>query len=190
MTGAPRWAETAASAACSAVLALIAAGLWVVWDYEQALTSIRAPWTGVTYAASVGGFVAAGYFGRGVRALLIAAAAAAAALVLVDPLVWQHTGGDPVPITSPADCDPGCISTEAAATMGALGAAFLAAMGIVLRRAAQRVGVGVVGVVLAVAAVVVASGLPEWVRVGLALAFLIVAAALGDVVLSRRHPSH
>jgi hypothetical protein len=125
------------SAAWSFAFAFIAVVLWLVWNYEHEYTGIRAPWTGATYVASLCAFVAAGYFGRGLPALLIAAVAAVAAWVLVDPLVWHSSEGVPVPPTGGDGCDPGCISTEAAAIMAAVSAALLAAFGILLRRAAS-----------------------------------------------------
>jgi hypothetical protein len=123
------------STASSIVVAFVAAALWLLGVVEHEYTSVRAPWTGVTYVASACGFVAAGYLGRRWPALLIAAVAAVAASLLVDPLVL-HT--DPAPPTSDQDCDPGCISTEAAAIMAAIEAALLAALGILLRAAVIR----------------------------------------------------
>jgi hypothetical protein len=127
------------STASSFAVAFIAAALWLVWNVEHEHTNIRAPWTGATYIASLCGFVAAGYLGRGWRALLIGSFAAAAAILLVDPLVWHSSHGDPVELTSTHECDPGCVSTEAAAIMAAVGASLLATLGIFLRRAVGRV---------------------------------------------------
>ena len=113
--------------------AILAVALWLAWNYEHESTSIRAPWTGATYVASALAFVAVGYFGRGLPAVLIAAGAAVAGILLVGPLVWH--GGielDPPPTTE--DCDPGCIPIEAAAVMAAVATGFLAALGILLRR--------------------------------------------------------
>jgi hypothetical protein len=118
------------SIAESSAFALVAVGLWLLWNVEHESTGIRAPWTGATYVASACGFVAAGYVGTGWRALLIAAVAAAAAVLLLDPLIGN--AGDS------GDCDPGCISTEAAASMAASPATFLAALGISLRRVVGR----------------------------------------------------
>jgi hypothetical protein len=59
--------------------------------------------------------------------------------LLVGPLDWHSNEGEPVPPTGGDDCDPGCISTEAAAIVAAVAAALLAALGILLRRAMDRV---------------------------------------------------
>jgi len=56
-------------------------------------TSIQAPWTGLTFAASVLGFIASGVVGRDWRALACAILTAAAAVVLVDPLIRQSEPG-------------------------------------------------------------------------------------------------
>lgn len=120
----------------SIVAACIGAALWLLWAVEHEHTSVRAPWTGMTYVAAACGFVAAGYLGRRWPALVIAALAAVAATVLVDPLVWQS---DPArEPTYSGDCDPGCISTGAAAVMAAVAAALLAALGMLLRAAVTR----------------------------------------------------
>jgi hypothetical protein len=116
----------------SMVLAVLAAALWLLWNFEHEDTSIRAPWTGLTYVASAVAFMAVGLVGRGWRAVVVAVAAAAAAVVLVDPLVWHSEPSDPALEES---CDPGCISLEAAVGFGGGAAAALAALGIVLRRA-------------------------------------------------------
>ena len=123
----------------SFAFAFIAMALWLTWNVEHEYTNVRAPWTGVTYVASVCCFVATGYFGRGLSALLIAALAVVAATVLVEPLVWHRREVDSVPAIGGDDCDPGCISTEAVAIMAAVSAALLATLGILLRRAGDRV---------------------------------------------------
>jgi hypothetical protein len=120
----------------SLVAAVVAAILWLVWNFEHEHTGIRAPWTGVTLVASALGFVAVGLAATGWRAVLCAMVAAAAAVVLVDPLVWQTEPSEPVPFES---CDPGCISREAAVVMASIVAGALATLGIVLRRAAALV---------------------------------------------------
>lgn len=112
-------------------MAVLAAALWLLWNFEHEHTSIRAPWTGLSYAASAIAFMAAGAVGRGWRAVIAAAAAAAAAVVLVDPLVWHSEGSEPGLEES---CDPGCISRQAAVVLGGAAAAALAAVGIVGRR--------------------------------------------------------
>lgn len=127
------------STASSFAVAFIAAALWLVWNIEHEHTSIRAPWTGATSIASLCAFVAVGYLGRGWRALLFGSFAAVVAILLVDPLVWHSSHGDPVELTSTDECDPGCISTEAAAIMAAIAAALLATLGICLRRTVGRV---------------------------------------------------
>jgi hypothetical protein len=123
----------------SLALAVCGAALWLLWTYEHEHTSIRAPWTGLTYAAAALAFVAAGIAGRGWRAVAVAAVAAAAAVVLVDPLVWRDEDTEPVPGQS---CDPGCISPEVAVVMAGAEAAVLATVGIALRRTiGRRLGV-------------------------------------------------
>jgi hypothetical protein len=118
------------------VASLLAAGaaaiLWLVWNFEHEHTSIRAPWTGVTLAASALGFVAVGVAATGWRAVLFAMLVAAGAVVLVDPLAWQTEPTEPGSVES---CDPGCISREAAVVMASIVAGALATVGIVLRRA-------------------------------------------------------
>jgi hypothetical protein len=116
----------------SLLAALIAASLWLLWNFEHEHTSIRAPWTGLTFAASVLGFIASGVMGRGWRALACAVVAAAAAIVLVDPLVWQSEPAEP---GTDQSCDPGCISREGAVVLASVAAAGLATIGILLRRA-------------------------------------------------------
>ena len=117
----------------SLLAAAVATILWLAWNYEHEHTSIRAPWTGVTLVASGLGFVAVGLAGTGWRAVLLAVVAAAVAMVLVDPLVWQSEPSEPVSV---ANCDPGCISREAAVVMGSIAAGALATVGIMLRSAA------------------------------------------------------
>ncbi len=114
------------------LVAVLAAALWLLWSFEHEHTRIRAPWTGLTLAASVAGFVAVGIVGRGWRAVAFAAAAAAAAVLLVDPLIWRS---EPVEPGTPVSCDPGCISLEAAAVFSATAGCVLASVGICLRRA-------------------------------------------------------
>ena len=120
----------------SLLAAVVAAILWLVWNFEHEHTGIRAPWTGLTLAASALGFMAVGVVARGWRVVLFAAVAAAGAVVLVDPLVWQTEPADPV---SAESCDPGCISREAAVVMAGIAAGALATLGIVLRRAAALI---------------------------------------------------
>jgi hypothetical protein len=115
----------------SLLVAVIAASLWLVWNFEHEHTGIRAPWTGLTLAASALGFVAAGVIGRGWRALVGAALAAALAVALVDPLIWQTEAVEPLPGER---CDPGCISLESAVVISSGAAAVLATVGILLRR--------------------------------------------------------
>jgi hypothetical protein len=122
----------------AALLAFLAVALWLLWNYEGDHTSIRAPWTGATYVASAMAFVAVGYLGRGLPALLIAAAAAVAGILLVDPLIWHSADAIQIPSTD-ASCDPGCIPMEAAAIAAAAAAACLAALGILLQRVVRRV---------------------------------------------------
>jgi hypothetical protein len=55
------------STALSVVFAFIAVALWLMWNFEHEYTSIRAPWTGATYGASLCGFVAVGYLAEGGR---------------------------------------------------------------------------------------------------------------------------
>jgi hypothetical protein len=121
----------------SLLAAVVGAILWLVWNFEHEETSIRAPWTGLTLAASAAGFMAAGIAGRGSRAVLAAVAAALGALGLVDPLVWQNDESwlsDP-----PERCDPGCITLPAAVVMTGAVSGGLAALGILLRRAVALV---------------------------------------------------
>jgi len=115
----------------SIVLAVLAATLWLLWNLEHEHTSIRAPWTGVTYAASGLGFLAAGVVGRGWRSLVVAIAAAAAAVMLVDRLVWRS---EPSASGVQESCDPGCLSLQAIVVIACTAAAVLAAVGILLRR--------------------------------------------------------
>jgi hypothetical protein len=115
----------------SIVMAGIAAGLWLLWAFEHEQTGIRAPWTGLTYAASALAFVVVGVVGRGWRAIAIAIAVAAAAVALVDPLMWHMSPSEP---GVEASCDPGCISRPAAAVLAGAAAALLVTVGIVLRR--------------------------------------------------------
>jgi hypothetical protein len=114
----------------SLLAAVVAAILWLVWNFEHEHTSIRAPWTGMTLVASALAFVAVGLAATGWRAVLFAVVAAAGAVVLVEPLVWQT---EPISVES---CDPGCISREAAVVIASIVAGALATLGIVLRRAA------------------------------------------------------
>ena len=113
-------------------MAALAAALWLLWNFEHEHTSVRAPWTGLTYAASALAFVATGVTGRGWRAIATAVAAASIAVILVDPLVWR---GEPIGSSLEESCDPGCISPEAAVGIAGAAAAALATCGIVLRRA-------------------------------------------------------
>jgi hypothetical protein len=69
----------------SLLAAGIAASLWLLWNFEHEHTSIRAPWTGLTYAASGLALIASGVVGRGWRALAAATVAALVAVALVDP---------------------------------------------------------------------------------------------------------
>jgi hypothetical protein len=124
--------STVSRTLASLLAAAIAASLWLVWNFEHEHTNIRAPWTGLTFAASVLGFIACGVLGRGWRALLCAIAAAVAAVVLVEPLVWQSEAVEPVTGES---CDPACISREAAVVFASVATAALATIGILLRRA-------------------------------------------------------
>ena len=116
----------------SLLAAVVAASLWLLWNFEHEHTSIRAPWSGLTFAASVLGFIASGIVGRGWRAVVCAVAAAAVAVVLVDPLIWQS---DPAEPGTDESCDPGCISPEGAMVLASAAAAALATIGILLRRA-------------------------------------------------------
>ena len=121
----------------SLLVAIIAASLWLLWNLEHEHTSIRAPWTGLTLAASAVAFVTSGVLGRGWRALACAAVAAAVAVVLVDPLIWKSEPAGPVTEES---CDPGCISLEVAVGLSGVAAAVLATLGILLRRVLSLVG--------------------------------------------------
>jgi len=114
------------------LVAVLAAAVWLLWSFEHENTSIRAPWTGLTYAASVAGFVVVGIVGRGWRAVAFAAAAAAAAVLLVEPLTWPSEPAEPGTSLS---CDPGCIPREAAVAFYSAAACVLASVGICLRRA-------------------------------------------------------
>jgi len=116
----------------SASAAVIAAVLWLVWNVEHEHTSVRAPWTGLTLAGSLLGFVLAGIVGRGWRAVLSASAAAIAAAVVVEPLAWQLPPPEPELAES---CDPGCIPYSAFVAFTAIAAAALSALGIAVRRA-------------------------------------------------------
>ncbi len=116
----------------SLLAAVIAASLWLLWNFEHEHTSIRAPWTGLTYAALVLAFIASGVIGRGWRALACAIVGAVVAVVLVEPLIWQGESAETVMDQS---CDPGCISPEAAVVLSSVAAAVLATIGILLRRA-------------------------------------------------------
>src|SRR5688572_10248794 len=91
----------------SIVMAVLGAALWLLWNFEHEHTSIRAPWTGLTYAACAFAFLAVGIVGRGWRAVALATVAAGAAVVVVDPLL-SHRGPSEPPLE--ASCDPGCIS--------------------------------------------------------------------------------
>ena len=71
------------------LVAVLAAALWLLWSFEHEYTTIRAPWTGLTYAASVTGFVVVGVVGRGWRGVALAAAAAAAPLAGARPLLLR-----------------------------------------------------------------------------------------------------
>jgi hypothetical protein len=116
----------------SLALAFLAASLWLAASAEHEYTSIRAPWTGMTLVASGLAFVAAGYIGRGWRALLGAAVAAPAAVILAGLVVWQGDQVDPGTVES---CDPGCIPTGAGVILAAGAAMTLALVGVVLRQA-------------------------------------------------------
>lgn len=118
-------------ALASALVAVAAAALWLLWSFEHEHTRIRAPWTGLTYAAAVAGFIVAGIVGRGWHAVAAAAAAAAAAALAVDPLVWRT---EPLEPGTTSSCDPGCISTEFAVVFYSVAGAILATIGVVLRR--------------------------------------------------------
>lgn len=121
------------------LVAIVAAGLWLLVDVEREHTRIRAPWTGLTTVASALAFVAVGLVGRGWKALLAAGTAAVAAVYL-SPLVlrghgrWSHQA----PAVE-SSCDPGCIPFEFFAGTAAVLAVILAATGIAARRAALRV---------------------------------------------------
>jgi hypothetical protein len=115
----------------SLLAAVFAAALWLAWVFKHEHTSIRAPWTGLTLAASALGFVAVGVLGRGWRAVLCAVAAAAVAVVLVHPLIL-HSG--PVERGAEESCDPGCVSLEAGMVFAGAVAGALASLGILLRR--------------------------------------------------------
>jgi hypothetical protein len=108
-----------------------AAFLWLLWNFEHEHTGVRAPWTGLTLAASALGFVACGVLGRGVRAVACAAGAATVAVVLLAAVVWQGGSIEPGAAES---CDPGCISLGGALLLSSLTAAALAALGMLLRR--------------------------------------------------------
>ena len=126
--------------AASLGAAVLAASLWLLWNYEHEHTRIRAPWTGATYVACGLCFVAAGYLGRGWRALLFAAVAAAAAVLLVDPLVWpDEPPVGPDDAVGSESCDPGCITREFEVVLAATAAATLAAAGMLVRRGLGRV---------------------------------------------------
>ncbi|HEX2086670.1 MAG TPA: hypothetical protein VHF89_13400 [Solirubrobacteraceae bacterium] len=115
----------------TAALALLAGALWMLWAFAHEHTSIRAPWTGLTYALSVTTFVVVGVVGRGWRALACSASAGVAAALLVDPLISRS---EPLASDAAASCDPGCISTGAFVVMAAAASAALACVGILLRR--------------------------------------------------------
>ena len=115
-------------------MAAVGAGLWLLWTFEHEHTDVRAPWTGLTYAASALAFIVAGVMGRGWRAVAAAVAAACIAVMVVEPLVW---GTGPARSGLEESCDPGCISPEAAVVLAGTAAAALAALGILLRRALQ-----------------------------------------------------
>lgn len=114
------------------LVAVLAAALWLLWSFEHEHTRIRAPWTGLTLAASAAGFVAVGIVGRGWRGVAFAAGAAAAAVLLVDPLIWRSEPAEP---GTSGSCDPGCISREAAVVLHGAAGCVLASIGISVRRA-------------------------------------------------------
>jgi drug/metabolite transporter (DMT)-like permease len=98
---------------------------------------MRSAGPSVAFAAA---FIAVGYFGRRPPAIVIAAVAAVAGILLVDPLVWHSSSASElVPPRAAEECDPGCVSPEAAAILAAVAAACLAMLGILLRRAVRRV---------------------------------------------------
>lgn len=112
-------------------VAAVGAALWLGWNYAHEETALRAPWTGAALIAAGAAFVLVGVVGRTPRALLPSVVMAVAAVLLVDPLVWHSN-----PIETEAEgCDPGCISTEAAAAGAAVASAALTTLGITLRRA-------------------------------------------------------
>lgn len=114
--------------ACLAVAAA-AAGLYLLWGYEHDHTGIRAPWTGLTLAASALGFVAVGIVGRGWRALL-ATALVAGATMAGQLFPWRSSVHEAV-----ESCDPACISLPVAVLTAVLAAVTLTVLGIGLRRA-------------------------------------------------------
>lgn len=115
-------------------IAVLGASLWLLWNAEHEFTSVRAPWTGLTLAASVGAFVTVGCVGRGPWTVLASACAAGFAVLVVDPLIWRS---EPLPAGVPESCDPGCIGLGAAIVIAGVAAAVLATMGVITRRAAQ-----------------------------------------------------
>src|ERR671917_425015 len=104
----------------SLLAAVVAASLWLLWNFEHEHTSVRAPWTGLTLAASAVAFITSGALGPGWRALACAIVAAAVAVVLVHPLVLHSEPAGPVRGES---CDPGCISLEVAVALSGVAAA-------------------------------------------------------------------
>ena len=119
------------------LVALVAAGLWLIWNVEHEHTGIRAPWTGLTLVSSAVAFVVLGVVGRGWRALLAAATATIAASLLVAFVVW---GGTSAAAPAESSCDPGCIPLGVGLVMESLLAVLLAAAGIALRRLVLHVG--------------------------------------------------
>jgi hypothetical protein len=116
----------------SFLLALLGAALWVGWMAEHELTSIRAPWTGLTLMASGAAFIATGVVGRRWPALTSPMVVVPAAMVVTDLLVYSDVDVDETFVSS---CDPGCIPTWFAILTLALATCLLIAIGIVLRRA-------------------------------------------------------
>jgi hypothetical protein len=104
--------------------ALARAALWLAWHLEETQTGIRAPWTGVTLAAGAAAFLAAGWLGRGRRAVGASALAGAVAVAVL--------------LVPDRDCDPECASPARSLVLGAAAAAVLAGVGALARRARAR----------------------------------------------------
>ncbi len=88
------------------LLAICAAGLWVLVEIEREHTDIRAPWTGITTVAAALAFVAVGVVGRGWRALLTAAGAAIAGVYLSPLIVYGHGRWSYEEPDVSSSCDP------------------------------------------------------------------------------------